>query len=250
MQQTAHSTPERSRERTEENKKFANDGSYESVRLMLIKIAGRCFGRVQALGLGMTFDDVLQEMNMTYVLVKEQWRPDGGALFSTYLTTSCYRNFNERIRRAETERRNLGLVNFTDMRPVGTEDDGDMDALEFHEVQTEVTFEVDHSYGEQHIQGKAIDLTAPMSADPQSLMMYLQESQAAQAAAREKLANLTTNAKVVISELLQAAKLRDASDQSVKLPRLRKLMEDKGFSKEESTRIRREVVNAFGVKIW
>ncbi len=237
------------RERLETNKKFANDGSYKSVEALLYKVAYRCFARVQAMGIGMTFDDVMQEMNLSYVMAKEQWNPERGVLFSTYLTTACYRNFNERIRRAEVERRNLGLVNFTDMQPRagGHGDDDEMDMLEHIDVECDAQMQVSHFYGDNLIEGATTELEAPMSADPARLCESLQEQQQRQEHARAALSNLTENAKKVVADLLLAARSR--TDGNEKLPKFSQLLKDKGFGPAEVKRIRSEVIAAFGVKI-
>ena len=119
----------------EENNKFANDASYESVRRLLAKLAGKCFMRAQAMGgLGMTLDDVMQEMNLSYIQARDSWKPDQGTKFSSYLVNCCYWNFNGRISRWEKERRLMGMVNMTDMRPAGSarSDDDEQDLMEVY----------------------------------------------------------------------------------------------------------------------
>jgi len=238
------------RVREEKNRQFANDGSYESVQRLLLNIAARCFSRAQAMGIGMTLDDVLQEMNLTYVMAKERWNPDGGALFSTYLTTACYYNFNDRIRRAETERRHLGLVNLTDMKKSnGAGDDmDDCDLMELHDVGDQEHYNVVHLYGNNLIEGAISgDMEAPMNADPAVLHEQMQGILMDQALASEKLRNLTEPAKRVVAELLLSA--RNRQDQNAKLPKLGSILKAKGLSEAESRRVRREIVAAFGVKV-
>lgn len=235
-------------ERSESNKKFANDGSYKSVENLLYKVAYRCFGRVQAMGVGMTFDDVLQEMNLSYVIAREQWDSERGVLFSTYLTTACYRNFNERIRRAEVERRNLGLVNFTDMRPRGCAGDDDgLDILESIDIEQDASLQVGQFYGDNFIEGNTQELEAPMSADPQRLHEAMESAWMQQAQAKVALRNLTDNAKLVVVDLLTAAK--GVKDSTERLPRFSALLKDKGFSPAEIRRVRKELSSAFGVKV-
>lgn len=110
--------------RQSRNTKFANDGSYESVEKLLYKLAIKCHARVAGLGLSMDFDDVMQEMNMSYVRAQAAWKPDGGSRFSTYCTTACLNNFNQRVERAQAERVNLGMISY-DEAMGGVEEDTD-----------------------------------------------------------------------------------------------------------------------------
>lgn len=235
-------------QRAEKNKKYANDGSFESVDRLLAKVAGKCFARVQAMGLGMTFDDVRQEMNVSYLMAKRLWNPDRGILFSTYLTTACYRNFNDRIRKAETERRNLGLVNMTDMRPVGMHPDEDVDMSEYIDsMEVDTHHRVTQMYGNDLIEGSFSfnEQEAPMDADPAVYLEEMQEYGAAKDRARNALAGLTPKAKEIVAELLTAAKVRQAGE---KLPSLRSLFLSQGLPELEAKRIRKELALAFGAK--
>lgn len=89
--------------------RFANDGSYESIRLQVKKLAHLFYGRARAIGIAMDIEDVEQEINFAYVKARGAWRPEGGARFSTYFQTVACRHFNDRIRKEENERANLGM---------------------------------------------------------------------------------------------------------------------------------------------
>jgi DNA-directed RNA polymerase specialized sigma24 family protein len=248
-QQSVIASPSRApRVREEKNKKFANDGSYASVENLLRKVAYRCFARVQAMGgIGMTFDDVFQEMNISYLMALKTWTPDGGALFSTYLTTSCYRNFNERIRRSEVERRNLGLVNLSDMRRSDPADGDDLDLMEIMNNEDAVHFSIVHLYGDNLIEGGTnCEILAAANCDPAELIEHVQEAHLTSARTKESLGNLTQTAKLVVADLLRAARTRDGDS---KLPKFSALLRGRGFSEQECKRIRREVVSAFGVRV-
>ena len=237
-------------DRKQENKKFANDGSYESVELLLRKLAHKCFARADAMGLPMTYDDVLQEMNVAYVLSKNAWNPDRGVLFSTYLTTSCYRRFNTAIAKMETERKYLGMVNMSDMRRTDNDDfSEDADAMEIFNAEPQETYSVGQMFGTHMIEGSFQngDEVAPMNADPAALHEYIQEMTESRAQARDRLMNLTDNAKKMVAELMRAAQRQD--DCNERLPRFHTFLKDTNFSKYEKNRIRLEIQVAFGVKI-
>lgn len=235
-------------QRAEKNKQFANDGSFESVDKLLAKVAAKCFARVQAMGLGMTFDDVRQEMNVSYVMAKKLWDSERGILFSTYLTTACYRNFNDRIRKAETVRRHLGLVNMTDMRPVNAESDEDVDMSAYFERRELDTFQcIPNLYGDSEIEGSfsVSGQVAPMDTDPSVYLEEVQECAVAKERARNALTCLTPNAKAIVSDLLMAAKVRQDGE---RLPSLRSLFESHNLPEREARRIRKELSVAFGAK--
>lgn len=234
--------------RAEKNRMYANDGSFESVDRLLAKIAIKCFARVQAMNLGMTYDDVRQEMNVSYLMAKKLWEPGRGVLFSTYLTTACYRNFNDRIRKAETERRHLGLVNMTDMRPVDAHDD-DGDAFDYiGRSDADTYLQVTQMYGNDLIDGGcAVDKEmAPMNSDPSIFLEEVQEFTLAKESAKNALSNLTPKAKAIVHDLLTAAKVRQAGE---KLPTLRKLFTQHNLPEAEMKRIRQELAAAFGAKM-
>jgi DNA-directed RNA polymerase specialized sigma24 family protein len=113
---------------TPAKKTYANDGSLESVQNLLTRLAGKCYRRVAAMGLSMEFDDVLQEMRLSYVKAKAAWKPDGGSRFSTYCQTACINNFNNAIRKMESERAELGMVSINAFS--GEDIDGAIDPME------------------------------------------------------------------------------------------------------------------------
>lgn len=121
---TSRPTFSRSSENTE---RFANDGSLESVEGMLRKLAAKCFARVSAMGLGMDYDDVLQEMRLSYVKAKATWNPNKEVngrktLFVTYCQTACQNNFNIAIKKMERERREFGMFSYDAIQ----DDDGEL----------------------------------------------------------------------------------------------------------------------------
>lgn len=92
-----------------EKPKFANDGSYKSIERQLEGLASKFFARAVAIGIAMDRDDVVQELRVAYLKALSNWKPDGGARFSTYFQTCACRHFNDRISKEETERAKLGM---------------------------------------------------------------------------------------------------------------------------------------------
>lgn len=244
-QPTVRPTPKL--ERREENKKFANDGSLASVERALHKVAIKCHARVMAMGLPMTFDDVHQEMLMSYVQAKAAWRPDGGALFVTYLITTCYRNFNVRISKMERDRAHLGLVSFADLQPLDHDSgEGDMDFYERVDCEEEARVGVIAMYGEHLIEGAAQEMTAPLSCNPELLIEELQEAQQRKIEAVERIEGLSNHTKAVVLSLLRNAR---SLGEGEKLSRMGVLMTERGMTKQEQKQVRAELLKAFGVKV-
>lgn len=223
------------------NEHFANDASYESVRRLLHRTAIKCFARVSAMGLGMTFDDVLQEMNLSYVLARDAWDPKAGVRFTTYLVTCCYRNFNNRIAKPERERRLLGMVNMTDMRPRGSghTDDDEQDLMEVYgQDNTEV--EVPMNLFSSMLDGESGDTEQPehIYGDP---MEILERKQQALVNLRS-IGSLTPVSRDYVVALIKAA--RNGDD----LPAIRDMAEQRQINKSGLARMRLEINKKFGTK--
>lgn len=90
-------------------KTYANDGSFESVKNMLQLMAGKFTRRVEALGLPMSYDDVFQELCLSYVHAKKAWKPEGGAKFITYCVYAAQNNFNLAIKKMARDRVEMGM---------------------------------------------------------------------------------------------------------------------------------------------
>lgn len=102
--------------------KFVNDGSLASVEGMLTKQAVGYYKQVMALGLPMTFDDVMQEMRLAYVRARAKWKPEQ-ARFNTYCYTVAKNEFFRRIEKMKLERQNLGMFSIESASREG--DDGE-----------------------------------------------------------------------------------------------------------------------------
>lgn len=218
------------RPRSEENKRFANDGSYESVEYMLKRMAHKCHKRVTAMGLmEISYEDVLQEMNVTYLMAKERWQPERGIYFSTYLTTACYRNFGAWIRKRELERRNLGMVNFSSMQKFT--DEGD--ELNFEELASNCG----NIFGEKY---------APPELNPEQSLQAAQELAKHRENVMSAIPYLTDAARAVVMEILTSEKHRAAGEPLVKISQI---LKELGSTKNEVTRVRKELSIVFGVKL-
>lgn len=110
---------------------FANDGSYESVERQLHALARRCHLWVSKLGLGMDYDDVFQEMNLSYLLAKQKFDASQGVKFITYMTIACMRNFKHTISRAARDRTEMGMMTMSEFGSEdGGEGEGQLDAID------------------------------------------------------------------------------------------------------------------------
>lgn len=231
------------RARRAENEKFGNDGSYESVYLQLYKLAMKCYGRVEQLGLLMTFDDVMQEMNLSYVRAREKWNPDGGALFVTYMTYACYNNFNDRIRRMETERRNLGMINMSSISRVNAEGDEDGDFMEHYNATESTQYHVEAT----QFSGNGVDdymrMEEPTMGAGETPEAILEARQSAKESLRGNLERLTPQARLIVLSIM------DAAHKGNDLPKFGDVATQHNLPAEEVRRIRAEIRKALGVKI-
>lgn len=229
--------------RKAESMAFANDGSYASVYRQLCKIAIKCFARVQAMGLSMTFDDVMQEMNLSYVRATQKWSPEGGALFVTYMTTACYQNFNERIRKAENERRNLGMVSMADMRRDSMESDEEGDFMEHYDAQGAASYSV----SSQDFNGNGFDdymeSLEGSAITPESPEQILERQQEVRKSVKSNLSRLTPEARQMVLALMMAA------HKGEDLPKLSAVAQGRGMNDDELKRVKTELRKALGVRI-
>lgn len=200
------------------NQRFANDGSYESVRLQLQKLAAKAYARVSGMGLSLTFDDCLQEMNLSYVQARSKWNPERGVLFSTYCQTVCVNNFNSRIEKEERERRVLGMESYNVGLPGGDDDESD-DYL---------ATKVEKLYGE--------NLPTVESR---------QEARERLDAVRERLRCLSPNARRLVSALM-AAEVKDPGYRPP--PRLNELVAQMGLSPAELRDVKHEILAIYEVR--
>lgn len=114
---------------TKKPKTYANDASFESVKGMVIKMAGKFMRRVEALSLPMSYDDVYQELCLSYVHAHKAWNPEGGAKFLTYYVYSAQNNFNKAIAKMERDRVEMGMTPIEDFAQ--SSPDGECDALDW-----------------------------------------------------------------------------------------------------------------------
>lgn len=197
-----------------ENEKFGNDASLTSVERLLAKVAGKCFRRVEAMGIGMAYSDVLQEMRMSYVKAKRSYNPQSGVLFSTYCQAACQFNFNHAIKKMERERAHLGLVSLEGFQ-MG--EDGESDPMEV--LSGAVGSDIDRP-------DARLDRAAEL---------------------RENLASLSPSARKLVGLLLQDQR-RDDHPETLGPVTLRSLAAVAGIKGDELKRVRLEILAKFGVK--
>lgn len=199
-----------------DNAKFGNDASLQSVERQLLKLAGKCHARVEKLGLSMDFDDVLQEMRLSYVKAAQKWNPQGGSLFTTYCQTVCLNNFNQAIRKMERERVEHGLMFEGELARSDADSDFEPDVL-----------------------GEAI---AGSDSDRPDMRLD------SEAALRESLVGMSFAAKRLVGALLQEERRLEVEVGPPSPKRLRDLANMVGVQGEELSRVKRELLTRFGVR--
>lgn len=232
----------------ESNEAFANDASFDSVKLLLRGVAAKCFRRAQAMGLGMEFDDVLQEMHISYLKAKERWNPDieGAALFSTYCMAACYFNFNTAIKSVERQRtigkiraKSAGAILFTENDVIKAKEEG-----RFPPKVGEVKFQ--RPFGMvsecEYINLYESDLSAfmeaqsaPVECQPEQFLEQKQE-------AKRKLATLSLEAKRLVAVLLSYEQPTDNER-----PSLSAIAKNLNLNPRNLRRVKIEILNTYGV---
>lgn len=200
------------RERSDANKKFANDGSLESVDFMLQKLAAKCHKRVASMGLPMELEDVLQEMRLGYLRALEKWKSDGGSLFSTYCMTVCLNNFNQAIKKMERDRKVLGMSSIDSF--ASEDGSGSTPAGDIRETM--------------------MQFSSPANDSPDYRLYSSQET-------TRKLASLSANAKRLVGMLLEGE--NQSVQPSPKLSQLAAMAQIEGV---ELRRVKIEILNTFG----
>lgn len=195
--------------RQEKNQCFANDGSLESVRRQIDKLTFKFHARVAKLGIGMTEDDVRQEILLAYVKARAKWRPEGGALFTTYFQTTAQNEFNRRIERSVMDRTEMGMVSYHDVM-AGVTDEETGDPLEFLPT------------------GEAED-------SPEDACVRREEFM-------ERMRSLSEGARKLMMALIADERARSAG----KPPRLREIAKKLAMEPDEIRRIKVELFNRFG----
>ena len=216
---------------SEKNQKFANDGSLESVDNLLKKQAIACFKRVEAMGLGMEYKDVLQEMYVTYVKARSTWNPEGGAMFSTYVACACMNNFNAAIRKMERQR-TIGMIKPTD-KNVELSADGCVKYQREFGMVSECEFTL---LEEEGVTAYMDTAEGSSSESPEYRLEQSQETQ-------RKLSSLSAGARRLVQELLRAENNVNVMD-----TKLSKIAAVAGLYGDELTQVRREISKTFGVR--
>lgn len=226
--------------RQEKNEKFANDGSLASVDMLLRTLAGKCFKRVEAMGLGMEFSDVLQEMYVSYIKAKSKWNAQKaeGAMFATYCTVVCYHNFNHAIARMEKQR-TLGKIEPTHPGAVlWTEENAPTKEL-IGKVRFQRQFGVvsECEYTLEDNSGASSYMDTQPGPESESPDYRLEKSQEM----RATLASLSAGGRKLISAIL--------THQSVSSDplRLRTVAKSVGLEGAELKQVKQEILKTYGV---
>lgn len=218
------------RMREEKNLKYANDGSLESVDAALRKMANKFYCRVEAVGIGMTLEDVYQELCLGYVQARAAWNPQGGALFATYCITVCQNNFNAAVKKMERQR-TIGKILPTE-KGVQLDESGQ---VKFQRpfgmvLECEMTGDDDDDAFTSFVEA--------MPASDTSCPEYRLERAGAM---RANFDSVSPEARKLIGKLLQTDRHSDEK------PRLAQLAREVGLEGRELRRVKLEILGKFGV---
>lgn len=97
---------------------------YEANVGLIHNVARACFARVQAVGVAMDYEDVFQELSVTFVKAWARFDETKGNRFSTYFVTAARNEFNRHVEKMVAERAEHGVRSVEEM---SSSDDGDDD---------------------------------------------------------------------------------------------------------------------------
>lgn len=100
------------------------DTSFEAHQGLLHKFARKGYGRLTQAGVSVDYEDVFQEMSLTYVKAVKNFKPEMGYSFSAYLGQAIWHEFN-RVAEAEIAHR-LKINSIEDASDGTDADEGDL----------------------------------------------------------------------------------------------------------------------------
>lgn len=105
----------------------ANVIEFDTYEKLIKKTAWKCFKRLDANGVVIDFEDVYQELVVTFCMAKDGFDASKGYKFSTYLVTSMYRQFN-RFAEPLIQGRSL-ISSVEELEAFSAGDDGDAPSM-------------------------------------------------------------------------------------------------------------------------
>lgn len=98
---------------TQNNRAYSTD--FSAHRDLICKLAQKGWGRLQAAGVVIDFDDVFQEMSVIYCKAADRYDPTKGYTFTAYLGQAIWNDFNKVATRLTNDQCGLGLVRIGDI---------------------------------------------------------------------------------------------------------------------------------------
>lgn len=130
-------------QKTQTELKRGYSTQYEDHQGLIHKFARKGWGRLTSLGVSIDYEDVFQEMSVTYCRAASKFDPSRGFTFSAYLGQAIWHDFNKLAQRFENELSGLGFTRIEDM---GVEDSdfydrltGNVDSPEKHSMHRQET---------------------------------------------------------------------------------------------------------------
>lgn len=90
------------------------DTSFENQKGLLHTFARKVFGRLSAANVNITYEDIYQEMCLSYTQALRTYDPSRGITFSAYMGRSVYNNINFIAKKMIRERVELGMTLFSE----------------------------------------------------------------------------------------------------------------------------------------
>lgn len=124
--------------------------NFEDHKGLLHMIARRCYGRANAAGIVIDYEDVYAEMCVAFMKASKGYDPSRGFAFTTYCGAICWHHFNKVMEKEERSGPKLKLLHLEDMGISNEEGGADVhhngdDPLEFLEIEEDEDVEIGDS---------------------------------------------------------------------------------------------------------
>lgn len=201
---------------------------FRKYEALLNGLARKCYGRLMAAGVVIYYEDVFQNMSMSFVQAHRTYKPEMGYSFSAYFGRACFNNFNKwakKLIREQTGMENsvdengefstkqvgARLVRVADLMDGGHDTDGD------------------YSVRRNHFEAMLFESDSALS--PEEELMRKQEN-------RQIIGRLSGQAKKVMAKLI---------DPSADMT-FAQIGEQLGMSASQLTSAKKELMSAFKVR--
>lgn len=155
---------------------------YKSNMGMVHAVSKKGFGRLCSLGVSIDYEDVFQEMSVTFINAYNRFDESKGWKFSTYFYTSAFNRLNSWIADISSERIKHGVISIEEISSF-TEEGSDMSSVILNDEDADTP---DSRYATQQFLSHADKILSPLASlilgwtilPPEALLEQLRQAEA------------------------------------------------------------------------